>query len=80
MPKFFFAPLRLCVRKVFCSWIGYRPEVMAASQESRRNLSQRRGVRRENPGTDFPGLLLLSMILLAYTAMSARQTEINYGD
>jgi ABC-type transport system involved in multi-copper enzyme maturation permease subunit len=27
-----------------------------------------------------PGLLLLSMILLAYTAMSARQTEINYGE
>ena len=27
-----------------------------------------------------PGLLLLSIILLAYTAMSARQTEINYGE
>jgi ABC-type transport system involved in multi-copper enzyme maturation permease subunit len=27
-----------------------------------------------------PGLLLLSLILLAYTAISARQTEINYGE
>jgi ABC-type transport system involved in multi-copper enzyme maturation permease subunit len=27
-----------------------------------------------------PGLLVLSLILLAYTAMSARQTEINYGE
>ena len=27
-----------------------------------------------------PGLILLSMILLAYTAMSARETEINYGE
>jgi len=27
-----------------------------------------------------PGLLALSLILLAYTAMSARQTEINYGE
>jgi hypothetical protein len=26
------------------------------------------------------GLLALSLILLAYTAMSARQTEINYGE
>ena len=27
-----------------------------------------------------PGLILLSMIIIAYTAMSARQTEINYGE
>ena len=27
-----------------------------------------------------PGLLVLSMIVLAYTAVSARQTEINYGE
>ena len=27
-----------------------------------------------------PGLLMLALILLAYTAMSARQTEINYGE
>ncbi len=27
-----------------------------------------------------PGLLLLSLILLAYSAISARQTEISYGE
>ena len=27
-----------------------------------------------------PGLLLLSMIILAYTAMTARASEINYGE
>jgi ABC-type transport system involved in multi-copper enzyme maturation permease subunit len=27
-----------------------------------------------------PGLLVLALIILAYTAMSARQTEINYGE
>jgi len=27
-----------------------------------------------------PGLIALSMILLAYTALSARQSEINYGE
>jgi hypothetical protein len=27
-----------------------------------------------------PGLLALALILVAYTAMSARQTEINYGE